>query len=553
MIDTEGELYMTKIEEKVKQYKDLLLKRMEGFTLVELMVALAILMLIVFAFTPLLVGSIERIHYAGDKSEALYQGQADMEVNIVQKDTIDGHEFVFEFGDNTTVTVPGGFIEVEQSVNDAVARLSTFLPYVPSIRLSDPFLIEGYDGESIYLPMVIMGSDTKLEGSDYVYIYKRETFNQGGLANYSLPFQIVSQPEGQPSGYDEYAAFNLPAGQDGLINANSPHIVELDWVAGELTVKVRARLHITLPRAVIVGSGGTIKVSPDADGTWNARNNETEVSVDINDIIWANFRYVAVTSTGKALIWGNQEEPHLIDVPGLGTVSLNSLAYGAGKLVAVGNGGNIAVSTSGGETWSLVENLVTNTNLQAVSHNGNEFVAVGNSGIIISSVNGSDWQVEFDGVPGDHLDFFGLAYGSGTWVIVGDIRPADPAASRRYLIYTGTVGGPWVETDRGESSSSLYSTSYSVVTDPDVTVAEKFTAVGADGRIMTSIDGFNWSSITKTSVKLNRIFWDGFWNNQFIIVGSGGIVLTGTGDTNDWVTHSAGSENFKGVTIRWEN
>ena len=528
-------------------------RQAEGFTLVELMVAMAILMLIVFAFTPLLLGSIERIHYAGDKSEALYQGQAEMEVNIVQKETIDGHEFIFEFDDNVTVTVPGGFIEVEQSKNDAVARLSTFLPYVPSIRLSDPFLIEGYDGDnSNMLSMVIMGSDTKMEDSDYVYIFKRERFEQGGSANYDLPFNVVSQPEGQPSGYDEYVTFNLPAGPNGLINANSPHIVELNWVAGDLTVHVRARLHITLPRAVIVGDGGAIWVSPDAKETWNARNNEVEITAGINDVIWANFRYVAVTATGKALIWGNQEEPQLIDIPGLTGISLNSLAFGGGKLVAVGNDGTLAVSVNGGQTWSL-EDSGTGADLHAISHNGSEFVAVGKGGIIITSANGTEWQELFSGVPGDHIDFYGIAYGNGVWVVVGDIRPADPAASRRYLIYRGTTGGSWEEEARGSSTSSLYGVSYSVLTDPDAVFNEKFAAVGSDGRIMTSADGSDWVAGSKTTATLNRIFWDGFWNNQFIIVGSGGTVLTGTGDSGDWAVNSAGSNNLKGVTIRWEN
>lgn len=531
-----------------KTFKFPLVAGKEGFTLIELVIALAILMLIVFAFTPLLVGSVERIFYAGAKSEALYQGQAEMEVNIFQKDTIDGHEVVFEFGeypDVTTVTVPGGMIEIEQSQGEAMAWLSTFLPYVPSIRLSTPFLDEGYDGDPTYFPMVILGHDTKLENADYVYIYTRDAFEQGDPVDLTLPFQLVAQPLDQPPGYDQYATFDLPAGPAGITNANSRHIVELRWMVGEIQVNVRARLSVLLPAAVAVGEGGEIVVSPDAQEIWNRRNSAVSLSSNINDLLWAYFRYIAVTSDGKILLWGNQEEPAEKVIAGLGSVSLNSITYGNGYLVAVGNAGTVVVSTDGGESWSKIS-IATTENLHAVSFDGiDEFRAVGNNGVIISSTNPSDsWTVSL--IPETYLRMNDLAYGKGAWFVAGSNASTETAGNIRYAIFRENADGTWTQVFTGSSNSTaLYGLIYS---DHHL----KFIAVGTNGRIFTSTDGNTWTGETVSSYQLNNIYWDQMGLRHYIIVGNNGTIITG--DMGDWTIQASGSSaNLKGVSIRWEN
>ncbi len=534
-------------------------KNSYGFSLVELVVAMAILMLIVFAFTPLLLGSVDRIFYAGDKSEALYEGQADMEVKIVERETIDGYEIVMDFGNDTIVTVPGGFIEVEQSRRDARAWISTFLPYVPSIRLSDSFLIEGYETDYQGYPIVIMGMDTKLNEDDFVYIYTREGFEQGLSEEYKLNFDLIERPDHIPPGYDEYALFYLPA---GLTNANSHYMTELKWDMDEIEVKVRARLQIMLPFAVAVGQNGTIVVSPDAIDVWNTRSTVVNLSgISINDVIWADFRYIAVTSNGKVLIWGNQEEPQLNDIPGIGSVSLNSLAYGNGNLVAVGDNGTIAVSGNGGISW-VTETLVVDAeeseevnlivNLNAVSWNGSEFMVVGHSGTAITSNNGTDWV--YQTIDNTSVNFYGVSYGNSIWVAVGDAPPADPAAdpSRRYIIYSGLSANSLEERKFDDSGGSrLNDVSYSVL-EADSDFDPKYIAVGNKGLIMTSEDGISWSVGMKTSAHLNSVFWDRYINEQFIITGSIGTIVTG--DWNSWTVQTSDtSNNLKGVAVRWEN
>ena len=127
-------------------------KSENGFSLVELLAALIILTIIIFAFTPLLLASIENIHYAGDKSEALHEGQSELEVDIAELRTVDGHELEFIFGDQeegnyTSIIVAGGLVEVDKSKGEASAWLSGFVPNVPTISIDPSLEREGYDDE----------------------------------------------------------------------------------------------------------------------------------------------------------------------------------------------------------------------------------------------------------------------------------------------------------------------------------------------------------------------------------------------------------------------
>lgn len=60
-----------------------------GFTIVEILVALSILSLVIFSFSPLISNSFSNIFTAGRKSNALYQAQKQMENKFAQGTTED--------------------------------------------------------------------------------------------------------------------------------------------------------------------------------------------------------------------------------------------------------------------------------------------------------------------------------------------------------------------------------------------------------------------------------------------------------------------------------
>ncbi len=556
-------------------------KHNNGFTLIEVVIAMFILMLIVFTFTPFLLGSIERIYYAGDKSEALRKAKTDMEVNIVERYTIDGRTESFEFSNGTIVIVHGGMIETHASEGEAVAWLSTFLPYVPAIKLSDTWLKEGYvhDGNLGY-PIVAMGIDTELNDDDSVYIYKWVDYEAGNTPLLSLDFDLLNEAPGNLSPhYDEYARFYLPEGLNGLTNAKSHYIVEFKWLKDNVEVKVRARLNIMLPAAIVVGENEII-VSPDASDNWNKRNNN-EIAGNlnvINDVIWFFYRYIAVNSDGQALLWDDKIEPKIVEM-GLGTISFNGLTAGNVKVVAVGNNGMVAVSTDEGETWEekpvIIEDngdsIELDTDLNAVEWNGNGFVAVGESGTIISSNNGSDWNGDYS-IDRNRLNIYDLSYGNEdeAWVLVGDAPPAEPAAdeSRRYAIYRKLPDDSNFELikEDDEGGSRLYGISYGTIEKEDGTQIERLVAVGHDdynenndGRIVTSLDGGDtWDETVLPNARFNNVKWNNV-NKVFIAVGENGTIYTSswndeTEDWDNWVqVNTDSSSNLKGVAIHWED
>ena len=228
---------------------------------------------------------------------------------------------------------------------------------------------------------------------------------------------------------------------------------------------------------------------------------------------------------------------------------LNSLVIGNGKVVAVGDDGIIAVSPDGGQSWSLKDSG-TSENLQAVSWNGSEFVAVGTGGVFTRTPDTDldQWEPGLITEPG-HIDLRGLAYGNGGWVVVGSIRPADPSDARRYIAYRWE-NDEWDEYYRGDPWTWLND-----VTFADTGAGSHFVAVGNDGMIMTSDDGgLTWNDDSKTAsgAELHGVYWDDYWNFEFITVGSAGTVIKG--NSGGWaVLDPAGSETLKGVTVKWEN
>ena len=55
------------------------LRRQQGFTLLEVVVAITIITTLVGTFAPLILSSIERIHWAGKRTQTLYDIRSEME------------------------------------------------------------------------------------------------------------------------------------------------------------------------------------------------------------------------------------------------------------------------------------------------------------------------------------------------------------------------------------------------------------------------------------------------------------------------------------------
>lgn len=93
--------------------------------------------------------------------------------------------------------------------------------------------------------------------------------------------------------------------------------------------------------------------------------------------------------------------------------ALNSIAYGNGTFVAVGNNSFVARSTDG-ITWSTGTAGAYGT-LKRIRFMDGQFVALGSSDKLIYSPDGASWTVST--LP--RADFWDIAYGNGVYVLAG--------------------------------------------------------------------------------------------------------------------------------------
>lgn len=170
------------------------------------------------------------------------------------------------------------------------------------------------------------------------------------------------------------------------------------------------------------------------------------------------------------------------------TLTLNSVAYGTNKFVAVGQTGTIIVSTNNGVSWDGMASGVTNT-LNGIAWAQNLFVAVGGEGTILTSADALSWTQQ-------------------------NCPVINPLRCVRF------VGG-------------------------------RFIATGAAGKLLSSIDGVNWSSLT-TGETFYRLEGAAFGNGIFCVVGGtlpGGSVSLTSADGITWSKHYLGFQYLHDVAF----
>jgi len=524
-----------------------LLRSEAAFSLLELMMGLFILFIAALAFTPFLVNSIDRINYAGDKSEALYQGQSDIEVDIAERTTVDGYEMVFNF-DGTEIIVPGGLVEAEKTAGSALAWLSGFVPYVPAINLylAPLPLAEGYNP----IPIIIMGRSTEFAlAQDQGEQFKLYNKNGVEVSGHSYSFEIINPPSGVPTGYDglpanydEYAKFTLA---EGLTNSNSIYRVVLKWtIEGGIEVTVRSRLQIVLPYAVAVGAGQRVWVSPDSRNIWKYKLYTGLGLGSLRDIIWTGFEFIGITSTGRIVVWREGEQ---VVTTGPTFSALNSACYGGGNYILAGQGGDIYKS-SNATNWSKVN--TGGSDLWAVRWDDliNSYVAVGNGGRILASTDGTTWSDESLSDSGT-VNFRGVAYGASQWLAVG----ADGGSA---VIYKN-AGSVWEKAEIYEAGAEQVILELPGLNDI-IFDGTRFIAVGNNGTLITSTDGSEWTQATLgTSSTLYAVDWGDLTEGEghYLAVGAGGAIFSWTGDPADpWSSVSTGiTQDIYGVTVRWSD
>ncbi|MBI5891782.1 MAG: hypothetical protein HZB47_14130 [Nitrosomonadales bacterium] len=245
-----------------------------------------------------------------------------------------------------------------------------------------------------------------------------------------------------------------------------------------------------------------------------------------------------------------------------GTSDLRGVAYGASgtKFVAVGMGGALfsgTVSTSastgmGEVAWTSMTNPVTGTDFNAVNYDTYraKFYSVGTGGVVIQNIPASSTEwTQLTSTNNTTEALYAIASdGAGNLVATG--------ASGR-IIYSSD-GTAWTKIAFG--TSALYGVAYGNST----TNGYVFVAVGAGGKILWSDDkGATWTDVTAASVTsedLKAVTYGGINSASssttsvgvFVAVGANGTVLTsvdGVTWTRQTGTSIPSTTNLNGIAL----
>ena len=172
---------------------------------------------------------------------------------------------------------------------------------------------------------------------------------------------------------------------------------------------------------------------------WRSRTGEswekvsTAIAASATGIAFGGDRYVVIDEQGgirKSSDLKNwtpcalsiPPNPELADSTTATLWTWADILYEGGQFIAVGGyssfaDGLVARSTDG-EHWDI-RLPRTSKRLRAVHHQAGKYVAVGNDGAIAVSVGGSEWRPRMSGVRKEQENFRGITFCNGLWVAVG--------------------------------------------------------------------------------------------------------------------------------------
>jgi hypothetical protein len=252
---------------------------------------------------------------------------------------------------------------------------------------------------------------------------------------------------------------------------------------------------------LIVGSGpGSIAVALDADATvWSVRSFGTVTTGQtIKNVAYGNNTYVVCGTAGLLKSTTTNLNSWTVRTSGT-TTDLQSVAFGNGIFVLVGNVGYIRTSTNG-VTWTVRSSNTTARLEQVVFGNGVFITGRGGATApILSSTNGSTWTVRSSATTGSSAS--SLNFVNGLFIVglnTGDIK-------------VSTDGVTW------EHRNTQLDTVYNAAIEHLVYL--KGIYVASSGKtIYTSTDTITWAARTlATSTNISKLFT---WNNTNIVTGT---------------------------------
>ena len=179
---------------------------------------------------------------------------------------------------------------------------------------------------------------------------------------------------------------------------------------------------------------------------------------------------------------------------------LRSVAWGAGRFVAVGDNGIIAHSVDGA-TWTEASATASEDRLLGVAWGGGRFVALVADGTIVHSADGASWQAASQDASGQRFD--AVTYGGGRFLAVG----------REGTIAHSADGDRWQVANVSVASDFLFGVAWN---------GTRFVAVGfhdGQNQILYSDDGTTWTEVSATATTVVNLYGVAWGGTRFVAVG----------------------------------
>jgi hypothetical protein len=239
----------------------------------------------------------------------------------------------------------------------------------------------------------------------------------------------------------------------------------------------------------------------------------------VNAIAYGSGKFIAVGGGGGQAAWsanGVDWTPFTVPVFVDGEFSdpIFCIAYGnSGNdiFVAAGYGGKAAYSTDGGVSWkpAITGPAFGNSSIRSIAYGGGKFVAVGENGKVAWSTNGLIWTAAKDATTFGSDGILSIAYGGGKFV--AGTWQTNSAWSPGALT--------WSKIDYGYPGFA----SFNAIAFGGEGGKAKFVAVGREGGAVFLQDT-SWRLTGNTTFGSNEINGIAYGNGRFVAVGDNGKI-----------------------------
>jgi hypothetical protein len=262
---------------------------------------------------------------------------------------------------------------------------------------------------------------------------------------------------------------------------------------------------------------------------WTAVTDSAFGSSTINAIAWGNNKFVAV-GYGAKMAYSADGVTWTPVTDSTFTIYIFPIAYGNNKFVAVGYGGTMAYSADG-VTWT--DELWAGRVFTAIAWGNSKFVAGegASSGKMATSTDGVTWTAGTDSTFGTSR-IQSIAWGNGKFVAGGEDGKMAYSAD----------GVTWTAVDTGTLFDYVNSSGTTVKAAINAIAYGngKFVAVGSSGKMAYSADGETWTAVSDSTFGTSPIQSIAWGNSKFVAGGDYGKMATST-DGVTWTAENTGT------------